>query len=160
MALDGDELPAEILALDRDHDGTDDARGDIPLRLMSIDEAIEFHGNSGYLAERGGREMRTFWTDDNSNYAGLYVEGPLPGRVFVIDHDEVDLSPVYRSAHSFHEVMLDAAAGGLDWYEMPTDYPVDRGVSTPEVRPASAAERHADRDLARSMIPGSRVDHG
>lgn len=154
------ELPAEILALYRDHDGTGGNRGDVPFRLMSIDEAMEFHGFSKGLDEQYGLELRFFWTDDNSNYAGLFVGDPLEGRVCIIDHEDVDLSPDYRSLRSFLEVMLDAAAEGLDWCEMPTDYPVDRTGLTPEVRPSSAIEQHADWAVAQSLIPdlGSRTD--
>jgi len=152
-ALDCD-VPAEILALYRDHDGEGDGRGVVPLRLLSIEEALEFRDTAGDFTELGGQDLRAFWIDDNSNYAGPYVAGPLCGKVGIIDHDEADFSPVYRSVRSFLDALLDAAAADLDWYGMPTDYPVDRGVSTPEVRPASAAERQADWAVARSLMPG------
>ncbi len=73
----GAALPAELLALYRDHDGLPEhAPDDLPFRLMPIDEVIDIH----HIARREGWAdvgVRVFWTDDNSNYAGLYLTGPL-----------------------------------------------------------------------------------
>jgi len=62
-----------------------------------------------------------FWTDDNSNYAGVFLAAPLRGRVFFLDHDEPDDAPRFRSIESFCRSTL--AAAEKDWSDMVTDYP-------------------------------------
>jgi hypothetical protein len=68
-------------------------------------------------------ELGTFWTDDDSNYAGVFASGPLSGRVFIIDHEETSSEPCWRSVESFYDALLDARDAGLDWSELVTDYP-------------------------------------
>lgn len=116
-------LPKELTLLYQNHNGTSEKSTSIlPFRLMSIAEVTEF--NSA-VEEFGWAKLglRVFWCDDNSNYAGLYVKGPLSGCICFIDHSETDLSPVYRSLYSFLVNLIDAAEKGFGWYDMPTEYP-------------------------------------
>jgi hypothetical protein len=151
------KLSADVIALYRDHDGSRvDAPGIWPLHLMSAAEAIEFHRATGNSATWAWTDVRALWTDHQSNYAGVYVQGPLEGRVCILDHEEPDLSPVYRSIPSFLESLLESAAGDADWQAMPTDYPVDRGISIVGEKPATAADRDMDWVTAQSLVPQYR----
>lgn len=117
----------------------------VPLRLMSFGEVAAFHA----IVEVNGwaaHGLRVFWTDDQSNYAGLYLAGPLAGKVCFVSHDETDLSPVYASLASFLNAMQDARPQGLDWFRFRRDYP----ALGPSGDPASAAR---DREIAESFQP-------
>src|SRR5262245_62325106 len=80
-------MPPEMAALYRYGNGTLpyerawDAPGELGevFRLMSTDEAADEHAVlESCRVNILGR--RCFWSDDESNYAALYVEGPLAGR--------------------------------------------------------------------------------
>lgn len=94
------KLPAEIAALYLDHNGS---QWGTPWRLMSIEEVVKMHRLFSDWAAYG---LRFFWNDNNSNYAGVYVSGPLAQRVCVEIHDGHDLSPRFRSIRSFLEAVL------------------------------------------------------
>ncbi len=112
-------LPPDILALYRDHDGNTD-RFITDGRLMSIEEVEAFHetiaphdfgdGEDSDLWKVAlfGRGLRAFWTDDNSNYGAVYVEGPLEGMVRWLYHDS-DEDVLYRSVESYYELLAKAA---------------------------------------------------
>ena len=139
-------LPGDLRRLYADHDG-DEVGGEnirLPLRLLPIAEVIEtnqFVQDSG-LAAYG---LRLFWYDDNSNYAGLYVAGPLSGRVCFLNHEEADLSPVYRTLRSFLSTLLTGIDKGIEWEEFARDYPALGLLSSEE-----AAE---DWDAAQMLRP-------
>ncbi len=125
----------------------------LPFRLMPIAEAIDFHriAQCEGWTESG---VRVFWSDDNSNYAGFYVTGPLRGRLCYIDHEETDLSPVYRSLRSFLEAMLAAMDEGCDWPDLPTDYPAYR----PTAKPEEAQHDWAAAQALRPLLEGAEDD--
>jgi len=93
-------FPEALLALYTDHNGMPASKEWLPMRLMSLEEVTDFHQ---VVLEYGWDlwGLRVFWTDDNSNYAGLYITGPLAGKVCWIDHGEIDPTPVYASVRSF-----------------------------------------------------------
>jgi hypothetical protein len=121
------QLPESILTLYKNHNGiaksyNSDAR--LPFRLMSVAETLEF----GKATRKMGwfiYGFRVFWTDDNSNYAGLYVAEPLLDYVCLIYHSEPDFSPVYGSIKDFLQAMLNLVVENKDanWYAMSKDYP-------------------------------------
>lgn len=116
-------LPDNLLLLYQDHNGTNKESSTIlPFRLMSVDEVREFYSvtESFGWSDLG---VRAFWSDDNSNYAGLYISGPLSGCICFIDHGEPDLSPIYRSLETFLINLLDAVDNAPAWYDMPRQYP-------------------------------------
>jgi len=92
-----------------------------PLRLLRVDEVRDTYAA---LQDFGLPDsIVPFWTDDQSNYAALYVRGPLASRVCFVDHDEIDLVPAYVSVESFSRAAAAAAGPDTDWSEMPRDYP-------------------------------------
>jgi hypothetical protein len=68
------------------------------------------------------KDLIPLFTDDNSNYAAVYVSGPMKGMICYLDHEETDISPVFRSINSFIQaIQLNPKSG---WYDIPKDYPV------------------------------------
>jgi hypothetical protein len=100
-----------------------------------------------------------FWTDDNSNYAGVWLAPPLLGRVFFLDHDEVtDTPPKFRSVESFCQSMLAAWDRERFWFDAVTDYPrlsnpastgddEDRAIAIAYLRDVEALHWDADEYL-------------
>lgn len=66
--------------------------------LMDLEEAVAW-----YIATQGvfPEDLRFFWTDDNSNYVGIYVQGPLLGMVCVFNHDGGTFVPAFRQLQDF-----------------------------------------------------------
>ncbi len=99
------------------------------------------------------------WTDDNSNYAALYLTGPLYGKVCFLDHEEPDLSPAYRRLSSFLAALKVAKNDDKDWYEMPTDYPIPTDFYFHQNgQPAPVTESEVGSDLEIVAALRSRLD--
>lgn len=103
-------VPDDLLALYRDHDGSRDlpeSNGTrLAARLMPIVEVIEIqHAMQGIDFPKAGNVL-WLWTDDNSNYCGIYTDGLLAGWLCVLDHEEPMLTPAFRSTASFLSQLL------------------------------------------------------
>jgi hypothetical protein len=119
----GVPLPPAIRRIYEDH-GAEDARFELCLRLLSPTEAAQAITDlrgSGVPFE--DNELGTFWTDDDSNYVGVFASGQLAGRVFKIDHEEISPEPCWRSIESFYDALLDGRGAELAWCDLATDYP-------------------------------------
>lgn len=115
----GLEFPDEISEQFR-NDSYSKSQHELPMRLLSPQEALEIYN---WLEKNlWVKGLCPLWTDDNSNYAAVYIHKPLNYRVCFIDHEEIDLSPVFVSVESFLEVL--ESNHGKDWYYLPRDYPV------------------------------------
>ncbi len=79
-------LPDESLALYRDHDGHRRC-GQLEWRLLPAAEALDLY--RGVFQNRGRYGLRFLWYDGQSNYAGVYADGPLQGRVCIEQHDNL-----------------------------------------------------------------------
>jgi hypothetical protein len=117
----GQELSSDLRTLYEDHGGIR-SRSRLPMRMLSPTEVADTllavrENFPDLLDESAG----LFWTDDNSNYVGVFLVGPLCGRVFFLDHEEPTDAPRFRNVHSFCRSML----GAIDheWVEVATDYP-------------------------------------
>lgn len=119
----GVPVPTPVRVIYEDHRAEEPAF-ERCLRLLSPTEAAR---TIVALREFGvpfeDHELGIFWTDDNSNYAGVFASGPLAGRVFKVDHEEIRPEPCWRSVESFYDALLDARDAELDWSELATDYP-------------------------------------
>jgi hypothetical protein len=102
-------------------DGTE-SEAWVEFRLMPVSEVVETHPVFQDL-DLPTLAWHAFWTDDNSNYAACYTSGPLRGKVCLIQHDDLQLAPRFRSARSFCTALLQAADEGMDFREFPADYP-------------------------------------
>lgn len=132
-------------------DGEEDGSiGDL-FRLMTAAEVREMHPHlESFGFTSFGR--RCFWTDDQSNYAAVYVEGPLAGRVCLLSHDGPDPSPVYRSVLSFLAAVGDSGLRGFI-YDGPDHKP---GADYPALTPRAGnmdTAHSADRDALRELWP-------
>ena len=128
-------LPDEVLALYRNAEGED---GDSFVRLMEIEEVLKTNANllSAGFAQVG--PVSWFWTDDNSNYCGIYTDGPLKGWLTRLNHEEPMLTPAYRSVTGFlSRVAEPGEASDLPYL----------AAEIPSVLP-DAANAEADRQLA------------
>src|SRR5205085_1865357 len=108
------------------------------------------------------------WSDDNSNFAGLYTDGPLAGWLVKLDHDEPMLAPAWRSVGSFLERLLDSAPGtavanaAVDLPALPRDVPALEDGPVDEIE-RLACEGRANGDsaamrlLVRMRTPGSEA---
>lgn len=118
----GYEPPSSVALLYRDHAGIKDGHR-LPLRFLPPAEAVSTNSELRASWLRLDPSIAVFWTDDHSNYAGVFVDGDLSGRVCLIDHEEPVDWPRYRSVDSLCHRIVEAWRHGQDWYEMPTDYP-------------------------------------
>lgn len=130
-------LPDDVLQLYRAFDGSAEGprRGDRRLfsRLMPVAEAIE---ESRKLDELMGNRSRGgtiawLWTDDESNWVGVYTDGPLRGWLVLFDHEEPKNTPAWRGVQSFLVRWLDSAVGSeaakeeaLDLVMVPAEMPL------------------------------------
>ena len=125
-------LPEPLLELYQTLDGTTESSDWVEMRLMSLNEVVNFHQVVQDEEEEWGgfaaKGVRVFWSDDNSNFTGLYVAGRLKEKLCFIDHEEVDLSPVFASVQSFRHAMKAASPKDLRWSEVRRDYPVGPSV--------------------------------
>ena len=92
-------------------------------------------------------EVCLLWSNRNSNYAGVYLSGPLKGKVCIIDHEEEMYVPLYRSIQSFTAAV--ASRQLTDLYNedplkaVPKDYPSLN---------AGQAEKESDLTIAKTLI--------
>jgi len=150
-------LPEDLLRLYRDHDGVSpDLRSDRqpwPARLMPIEEVLRTHDAFIPILDSNptAGNLTFLWTDDNSNYCGLYTDGPLQGWLAILDHDEPVLLPAFRSTTSFLDRFLTQTGGEEDEAAEPAE---DLLTLRPEV-PATApdpAHDEADGILAAEFF--------
>ncbi len=107
--------PSEpLIVLYQDHDGSDqhltNGCRSLPVRFMPIAKILEARDQMAPYENRQAKvgPIAWFWTDDSSNYADIYLDGPLADWVCVFDHEEPILTPAFRSVESF---MLHLLAG-------------------------------------------------
>ncbi|MGG4502054.1 HEAT repeat domain-containing protein [Paenibacillus polymyxa] len=101
----------------------------VQLRLLSEQELAE---SIEWMAQiEVFKYIIPLWTDDHSNYVGLYVEGPLAYKLCYINHEETDLSPMYRSTASLIAELEQNPE--LDWEQLRKDYPSDNDISTEQL---------------------------
>ena len=95
---------------------------------------------------------RYLFTDDNSNWVGIFVEGPLCGKLTILDHDLGSNAPRFVDLASFLKKLVAAADRSDPWEQMSSDYPLtaaSAGALIDEVAPLAAhylAAYHAVQD--------------
>lgn len=107
-------LPDDALAVYRDHDGANNLPESLTrrafARLMPVDEVISTCDRLRALTTIPAiDQVCLLWTDDNSNYCGVFTEGPLKNYLAVLDHEEPILAPAFRSIPSFMSRLIDEA---------------------------------------------------
>ncbi|MBA3874753.1 MAG: hypothetical protein H0X30_36960 [Anaerolineae bacterium] len=144
------KFPPEISQLYLSHDGHN-ATDYHPMFLMPSGDALEVYGAIKHREDwwliypKLTDNIRYLWHDEDGNYAGAYVAGPLIGKLVFNNHEDPSPAPVFRSITSFYHathVMLKTRIWG--WHEMPTDYPI-----IAEISPADAS---SDLEIAQTCI--------
>jgi len=149
----GARFPEDVREMYRMCGGLDDERwtGVPPMRLMQPDEVIEAAEILRDAADMysPSRKARYLFTDDGSNWVGVFVHGPLQGKLTILDHDAPQRHPRFRDVASFIGKLIDAGRRDVDWPEMDTDYPL---------RPSSEAALVTDAGgLAESYLARYRA---
>ncbi len=99
------------------------------LRLMEFEEIIEL---ADFISEiEVFQDIIPLWTDNNSNYVGLHIQGACKYRVSYINHEKTDLSPGFRSISSFITELEQHP--NFDWHELKKDYPSESEISRTEI---------------------------
>lgn len=97
-----------------------------PMRLLSSEEAISV--NQLYEEHANLRHSRLFWKACDSEYAALYMAGPLAGRIYFWTYDGRHDSVAFRSIRSFLESMNMLRPTDVEddetpgWHSAQTDY--------------------------------------
>lgn len=114
-------VPEDVRVVYEDHDGSPNlpkSNGSrLVARLMPIAEAIETGHQMRYMANSLAKVGRVawLWTDDNSNYCGVYTNGSLRGWLCILDHEESMPTPAFRSVASFmSRLVFEALHGNLE----------------------------------------------
>lgn len=115
------------------------------LRMLTQDEITELFQYMSSIDVY--RDIFPLWTDNNSNYIGLFYDGPLKYRVCYINHEEMDISPGFRSVDSF--VAEIEKNFQLDWDELEKDYPRDKEHNNNE---------YMDHDLSSIQLLNQRLE--
>lgn len=155
----GAELPDEARAMYRRCGGIGSrVRTSLPMRPMPPADAIDTLQLLTDAADtyRPHPEARYLFTDDNSNWVGLFVLGPLRGKLTLLDHDVGSGAPRFASLESFLAKLVAAADAGLDWPEMEADYPLTpdaHAALIDDARPLCALYLE---ELARTSDPMAR----
>jgi hypothetical protein len=136
-------LPAEVRALYRASGGLRDSAWDgerPPMRQMLAREVVETHRLLVDMTDTydPSPDARYIFTDDNSNWAGVFVTGKLRGKITLLDHDDSWPIPHFFSLDSFGAAMVVAAKKGLDWTKIRTDYPLTGATAGKQKRQALA----------------------
>jgi hypothetical protein len=149
-------LPEAVFELYRNHDGSGQkpvgSKGKLATRLMPIDEVLESHR---MIARSMAREaslgsIAWLWTDDNSDYAGVYLDGILAGWVVRYDHEEPTLCPTFRSVGSFVSRLMEFGE---------TSHFLDVQADLPEASP-NAETMEQDRRLCAKFLEQYRAEVG
>jgi len=127
-------LPDQVLILYRDHNGSAQLPQvrdrKLAARLMPIEEVITTQAALNRLRDSLPTigALAWLWSDDNSNYCGVYMDGPLRGWLCILDHEEPILTPAFRSIESFMSRLLSEArqteqSGACDIPSVPRGVP-------------------------------------
>jgi hypothetical protein len=149
-------FPAEVRALYRASGGLRDAAWDgehPPMRQMPPDEVVETHRLLLDMQDtyNPSPDARYIFTDDNSNWPGVFVTGKLRGKITLLDHDNSWPIPHFLGLESFSLAMVDAAKKGRDWTELQRDYPLT----------GRSAQKEADRaEWAETLEKARTADAG
>ena len=125
----GDILPAGLSELYRICDGADGAGGAC-LRPLPVSEVICAAEWFPPLLHRW-RGILCF-TDDQSNYAGIYAQGPLVDMVFLLHHEEPCSSPRYWSVDDLLRADLGGSVEDALWGRARAQLPAAMVAQTPQ----------------------------
>ena len=132
--------------------------GCLPLRLMPIHEVLQLQGELSSIPYV--HLYRPIWvfTDDTSNYAGVYTAQPLRAYATILDHDEDDASPRWVGVESLlrSAMSLNGDEYACDTPAMQSDLPCSTRPTVYEEAFAKSllvlARDEPDHDLCRAQV--------
>ncbi|MFC1601122.1 SMI1/KNR4 family protein [Candidatus Sumerlaeota bacterium] len=101
----GARVPDELSTLYLDHDGMSPCYP-WEYRLMPIKEVAEVAGWRNQVSVCKQLDHHLFWSNDNSDFIGLSLSGPLEGIVSIMDHDGEPFAPAFRSVERLYEELI------------------------------------------------------
>ncbi len=120
----------DVIALYKDHNGIPISPDtSLPIRLMSIEEA---YGWNTAMHSLGRNYKYLLWTDNHSNFMGIYLDSPIIGCIYFDDHEEENHVPRFRNVREFytsllslveHNFKIDEAENSLHWGNLETTLP-------------------------------------
>ena len=129
-------LPEDVKQLYLEHDGHEPQKNH-SMFLMPSDDVLKVHNDIKrreswwWIFPNLTDHIRYLWHDEDGNFAGLYVTGPLVGKIVFNDHEVPSPAPVFRSVIGFYRANLEMLKATIwDWENMPTDYPAIGEIST------------------------------
>ena len=89
-------------------------------------------------------ELKILWMDAESNFMGIFVTGPMMGRLALIGHDtNIDCAPLYRDFEKFVKVLTEGFENLEEEWPYPVDYP-----NTGDELKTDGREVDIERDMA------------
>lgn len=134
----------------------------LSMRFLSLEEAQHVTE----LVRKAGRyfidDSLLCFDDDESNYCGVYLVGPLAGKVHFLDHEEPDPSPTHRNLESFLSVLL--SFEGDFRFEGPRDYPLpkdaaDLNLALHLLQAPRPEVREGDLLSGMALLPATHAEH-
>lgn len=129
-------------------------------RLMSLSEMRETFGVTRCWGNYGA-EFCCLWTNENSDYAALYIGGPLLGRITLLPHDGESADPGWRNWTNFVQRVAQFGDQGLPYDNIrPTycDYPQTApGASEDDADDWNAVQQLRKRQNTPDLYDRSRV---
>ncbi|MEW6280093.1 MAG: HEAT repeat domain-containing protein [Candidatus Eremiobacterota bacterium] len=111
----GGRLSPEVEALYRDHDGWG---RHLTYRLLPARDALD--AQEEYADKLPPDGFLLFEDDFMLYYAGIYLDGPLRGKIFILSDETVTWSPTHRSLESFLTHLLEPVGEDvMDDYPLP-----------------------------------------
>jgi len=111
------KFPQEIRSIYTEYDGIPEYTCEhLPFHLMPLSEVVALNKifrnetHISTLMKKYG--LICLWGDDQSNYAGIYVDDPFKGKICFVDHEAYyagDLSPLFRNVQSFTNRVVELA---------------------------------------------------
>jgi hypothetical protein len=153
----GTRFPDEVRELYRICGGLHDKRwtGVPPMRLMRPGEVIETAEILRDSAEvySPSPQARYLFTDDGSNWVGVFVRGPLKGKLTILDHDAPEVWPRFSGLSSFIDKLVEAGRRDDDWPDIDTDYPLRPDSDAALIADAGPlAHRYLDRYRTATIV--------
>lgn len=111
------KFPQEIRSIYTEYNGIPEYTCEhLPFHLMPLSEVVTLNRifrnetHSSELVKKYG--LICLWGDDQSNYAGIYLDGPFKGKTCFVDHEAYyvgDVSPLFRNEQSFTNRVIELA---------------------------------------------------
>lgn len=91
-------------------------------RMLHMEEIeILLHELAEFYPEECFDDICPLFTDNNSNYVGIYHQGPLRNKVCNLDHEDMNFSPIFHNIASFIASIENEP--DKDWHELVLEYP-------------------------------------